>query len=342
MKEGNTMTDGNEILKNTGVEELLLCAKRAYNVSACSYKTGKQPLVLCHFSDIHGDDVELERIVALKKALGDRVNDFLCTGDMVPGRLLDGYEYWKNTDGAGEILTVIGNHDVLSTKENFDFSQRAEQSVQFKQYMAPFIASWGVCYEENKTYYYKDYPTCGIRLIAINEMLQSKDSDEQFKWFEQLLADSLTSGLTVVCASHSPRTELYGIKTGFSSIDRVCDNGLLEIRYYDAVDAFIAKGGSFAVWLTGHFHSDHFGMPKAYPDQLFSAIDSSSRWQSDYYTDMPRVDGTIFQDVLNLTVIDTTSDLLHIIRIGANRDRYLRSKKYLTVNYKTKELICTE
>ncbi len=333
--------DGKEIFEqNFEINELLMCATRAFNEGACGYKKYAQPLVLGHFSDIHGDDVELERMIKVKKYLGSRVDDFICTGDLVPGRYYDSLNYWNAVDGSDEILIAIGNHDVLADKVTFDFSKRVSQHEQYDSYFAGKEEKQGIVLEQGKTYYYKDYPKNEIRLIVINNMLENEELEEQINWFDETVSEAKEKNLTILCASHYLPSDFVRVDCNFNSIDRHGKSSNFDDRFFEIIDSFTENGGNFVCWIAGHVHGDCFGYAENHPKQYAIAIDALSRWQSDYYTDMPRVDGTIFQDVLNFTVVDTTSNLLHIIRMGANRDRYLRSKKYMTFDYKNGKIIC--
>jgi len=323
------------------VENMLLCAKRGFNKDACSYKTGAQPLVLCHFSDVHRDENEIKRIVEAKRELGDSVDDFICTGDIVAGRYNEGVEWWKNA-GAEDILITVGNHDVLASAEGFDFSDMTTQSQTYEQYMAPFCDRWGVNIEKGKTYYYKEYPKNECMLIVINVMLIGEEDAQQQKWFVETLEKANKLNYTVVIGAHIYAHEVEKVECNFSTLERNPGGDLLQDAYIDAVNTFVTSGGKLACWLVGHIHADNIVRSVKYPNQLFIAIDASSVWQSDYYTDAPRIIGTEFEDMMNLTTVDTTSCLVKLIRLGVNRDRYLRSKKAITISYKTGKVIYQE
>ncbi len=337
------MLNGKEIFEQTfEINELLMCASRAYNEGACGYKKYAQPLVLGHFSDIHGDKEELERVIAVKDYLGDRMDDLICTGDLIPGRIQDGIEFWNSVDGSDKILVAMGNHDTLADPNGFNFSIVAPQKEQYDVYYKGKVEKQNIAIEENKTYYYKDYPAKAVRLIVLNVMITGNDRDEQVAWFENAVKDAKEKNLTVLCASHFLPKDFVRVECNFTDFDRSGSGANLDDRFLQIIDSFIDEGGSFVCWLAGHIHGDFFGYSKAHPNQYTLSVDALSRLYSDYYSDMPRDNGTVFQDVMNFIVVDTTSNLLHIIRIGGNLDRYLRSKRYMTFDYKSRKIICQE
>lgn len=334
--------NGNDILKmNPHVEELLPAARRCVNGPGWQYKKDPQPLVLLHISDIHGDDVELERVTAVREALGC-VDDVICTGDLVPGRFRESFDYWNKCAGAEKILLAIGNHDALNAEEGWDWSCRATQKMEYDKYFAPYISGWNADCPGEKTYYFKDYPQKGVRLIVLNTYLQGTDREEEIIWLKETLENTRQNGITAVMADHFPPEGFRKFPCTFSSPDYNCAGEKDVTDFLVCTDRYIKDGGLLACWLAGHIHTDAVGVSESFPNQIFSVIDAASRWQSDYYTDSPRIDGTASQDVMNITVVDTRSHLLKLIRIGESRDRFMRSKKALTLDYLTGEIIWNE
>ena len=56
-------------------------------------------------------------------------------------------------------------------------------------------------------------------------------------------------------------------------------------------------------------------------NQLCICVDALSRQQGDQYSDTARVDGKKSQDLANVVVIDTSSKVIKIIRVGADTNR---------------------
>ena len=99
--------------------------------------SGTTPLTLLHFSDIHGNESCLCRIIEMGKTCKDFVDDVLCTGDIMNDNWNDnvGFGFWQNN--ATNILTAIGNHDVLSGGSISITSKQA-----YDRYIAPFVDNW--------------------------------------------------------------------------------------------------------------------------------------------------------------------------------------------------------
>ena len=103
---------------------------------------------------------------------------------------------------------------------------------------------------------------------------------------------------------------------------------------------FFDGGGLFACYIAGHRHTDMIVHGSGnYSNQYCVVVDAANRWQSDAYSDNARVAGDKTQDLANLFVVDTSSKLIKIIRVGCDMNRYMRSKKYLCFSYDTGEIM---
>lgn len=324
---------------NSSFEEVVKQAKRPVNVGSYGYQTATQPFALLHFSDIHGDALELSRIIKFKEHYSKMLDDTICTGDFLELRYSSDFEYWVNANGAESILLAVGNHDVLTDETGWDWTKKASQQAQYERFFAPFIDKWGVSNNLGETYYYKDYASKKMRLIVINNMLESADASEQLDWFETSLKGALTNGYAVVVANHYPLPNFEKIHCNFTSLDKDGGSGYATAPYQEKVAQFVENGGEFACWLGGHMHGDLVGYNANYPEQMIVCVDALSRAQGNQYSDTQREYGLKSQDLANVFVVDTTSKVIKIIRVGANVDRYLRVKNCLTINYETKAII---
>ena len=322
------------------IKDLLLQSRKPSNDGKLwGYKKQLPLLTLMHFSDIHGDDAGMGRVCDFMEEYSGLVDDCICTGDMLEGGWGSDFEFWSRNGRGKKVLGCIGNHDVLGDHINWDWSNVISQEDCYKRLFAPFISEWNCVYQENKTFYYKDYPANAIRLIVLNNMLKDEERDEQLQWLEDVLQGALDNGLHVVIGMHYP-VYMKKINCNFSTLDRSDGYGDRSVEIYqEKVDAFIKKGGEFVVWLTGHVHIDYIGYSEKYPDQLCIAIDSLRCYQSMAYNDADRTEGMPSQDLYNLITIDTFDKLIKIVRVGCNVDRYLRKRDTLCINYKTYEVI---
>lgn len=331
--------DYSDTTLNPELEPNLIQAKRPINPSANAYLSETQPVVLLHFSDIHGNANELKRMVGLRSQYSSMIDDIICTGDMVVNRYVDGMSYWNSVPGASKILLAIGNHDALADTTGYDFTNLATQSEQFSQFFNPYIENWGCTYENNKTYYYKDYSAKEVRLVVLNCMLSGDDETAQQTWFTNVLSTAKTSGLSVIIATHYMPSNPQKVSCNFTTLDMDVGTDLLNNFYATAIDNFKSNGGEFICYIAGHKHCDMIIKHALYPNQFCICVDALNPNSSNIYSDTQRTQGTRSQDLANLITLDTTSKVFKIIRYGANTDHYLRKKNCLTINYLTGEII---
>lgn len=322
------------------IKNLLLQSKRpSNNGEVWGYKNQLPLLTLLHFSDIHEDATAMERVCDFMEKYGDNIDDCICTGDLLADRWKSSFDFWDQNGRAKTILSCIGNHDALTDDVGWNWEMCASQEACYKRFFAPYISNWGCVYQQNKTYYYKDYPDNAIRLIVINSILRDAECQEQLDWLDDVLNDAINHSMHVVIAMHYP-IYMKKIPCNFSTLDEPDGIGEKSMDVYqEKVDSFIKKGGNFVVWLTGHIHIDYIGYNEKFPNQLCIAIDALNCYQSNAYSDTERVEGMPSQDLYNLVTIDTFDNIIKIIRVGSNLDRYLRKRDTLCINYKTFEII---
>ena len=327
---------------NPGFEDRLIDSFRGRNVKDNEYKDTSNPFVLFHFSDIHGDKVELQRYVEFLGVYGKYFDDAICTGDLVPGAADQGFDFWGEVKGAEKILFVTGNHDFLRTMEGWEWwTNRLNKKEIWDQYFAKYIKNWGVTYKEGNTYYYKDYPRKKMRLIGLDCALQNEENEEQYKWFKDALTGALENDYAVIVAYHyNPRNSVQ-IKCNFTDFDHYDSLGSYDdMRMYNKiVEVFKAGGGKFICWLGGHTHWEQFAYNKDFPGQLYYSIDATNREQCMMYSNITRRDGHRSQDLANAMVVDTSTETIKLIRIGANEHSYLVQRNGIVINYKTFEVM---
>ena len=304
--------------------------------------TYKDCLTLGYFSDVHSDTDNIRRIAEFcDKFLLD---DILQTGDLIASSLSQGVPSNWATLGK-KILGVIGNHDAQNNEGGSWVTQ--PQLMSYNTIIAPFVADWGVTQPDGASangfcYWYKDYADQKIRLIALDCM--HWDST-QLSWFTSVLSSARSSNYSVVIAVHYLPFAMQHTDTAFDSVDFTPTSSVGDFfaspEIADAVASFMAAGGEFICYLTGHVHIDLFGVGVApYQDQLCISIATASAQNSaTTYGDTARVIGTKSQDCLNILGFDTTSKTIKIYRIGVDHDRFMRTKDFISWNYATKTLI---
>ncbi len=296
--------------------------------------------VLLHFSDVHNSERALGRVLEFYDECQLPLTDIIHTGDSVSGRFCQGMSAFRMR-GAERILNVVGNHDMLNTAEGWDWSMRASNEALYDMIFRPFCANWGVQMAENTTYWYKDYEEYKFRLIGIDCTLA--DDGEQLAWLEEVLLGALAAEYSVVIATHFPPSRRETVRCGFSSDVREY-NGEGPIttmvpEVQETVSRFMKKGGEFVCYLAGHTHTDYLWYSKDYPDQLCVTVDSANVAQANFWSDTYRVEGTKSEELFNLFSFDTERKLVKLVRIGANVNTTLQSKRMIAINYRTMEVV---
>lgn len=324
---------------------------------------GQPSLTLLHFSDLHGDAENLGRIVEFRSALREYIDDAIHTGDAV-ACYWDDTNPWNTVPGAEDILNIVGNHDcwkghLVWAQSSWPYDATQEEAYELILQGAdagkPFVSGWDVirpggvedpqspCYKA--CYYYKDYPSSGLRLVALDCMHYDAAQDA---WFAAVLQDALQSGLQVIGVQHyPPQSGLDKIPSGFTELDYDInptpqpEEGVqmeaMPESCFERTDEFISKGGIFVCWLAGHMHSDMLGRVTGHAGQFFIAADKAG--EGDAYMQEDRTRGTRFQDAFNLVTVNPSRGVLFIDRIGCDRDQYMRSKKLFCYNYLTGSIV---
>lgn len=300
-------------------------------------------LGLIHFSDIHADTNRLYNILWFSEKHANYIDDIVCSGDMVSNKFADSYDWWTNTSGSEKILVAIGNHDRWNgTLGDFTYAGASEAEC-YAKYIQPFYSNWGVVHDGTHTYYYKDYSDQKIRLVVLDCMLnETAQIEAQNSWLSSVLAGAKTSGFAVVIMEHyiPYRDNCEEVKCYFTSVKpkKLDPDGFNPI-YQATVQTFIDGGGDFICYLAGHIHLDLIIKNKNYPNQWFIAVDTASMTKGHSYGDTERIAKTKCENLFNYITFNTTHKLVKIVRVGADTDSYLRSKKTLVFNYQTKEII---
>lgn len=294
---------------------------------------------LLHFSDIHGDATELERIVNYLKLLPSSIVPFF-TGDMVRYNWTDGISFWESISGVGKIMNVIGNHDSLKNGNWYG----ATAAECYARYIAPFVSSWGVVSQANLCYYYKDWARLNVRLIVLDVMHWDT---AQENWLTATLASAKTAGYHVVVAGHCVggntdngtrecSFDTMGARTGFWESESY---GKMNASVPIAVQDFIDAGGHFICYLCGHTHADLFRHLANYPNQLCVVVANASteaHMGAVATCQLERIDGKKSQDLFNLVTINPIRKILSVVRVGADHDtlgRHIGSVVYDYANH---------
>ncbi len=301
---------------------------------------------LLHFSDIHGDVKCLKNIQIVKDYMKDYIDDAICTGDFVSKNWYSDTGFW-NQETDGTILTCIGNHDVLLGDS--DNIQPSEEDI-YHRFIGPYVNYWGenVSQTYPNLYYYKDYPEKAFRLIVLNVMYYEQEKvDKQNKWLENVLKDAKEKSYSVVIAEHSYPDQAQRICCTFSSLTRFPESTMkfsFQKYVYDyqvIVQRFIDYGGDFICFLCGHRHADYIAYTKGYERQTFIGVAGALCYNNmgvseyDYGTDARRISAEKSMDCFNIVSFDKNAHIIKLVRIGCDRDLYMRHRGILVLDYST-------
>lgn len=327
-------------------------------------KTDNNAVTILHFSDLHGSRENLERIASFYDAYDDLIDIAVHSGDGVIC-YTDNPNEWDNVPAARKIWNTIGNHDcwkchLVWAETDYPYDAPEEDvwytTMVGKDAAHPFIESWGVTRPEGADvpasprhfacYYYKDLPKAGIRVIALDP-LHYYAGNAQDLWFAEMLADALQKNLQVLVVQHyTPEKGLDFLPCAFSpegegrgAVENADVPQIEAMRdaAFCRTDEFIAAGGQFICWLSGHTHNDAIGYPAEHLKQLQIIVEKAG--ERDGYMQEPRVVGTPSQDAFNLVTVNPKSKTLVIDRIGSNCDSKGRSKQNLVYDYLNHRII---
>lgn len=315
---------------------------RAFHLDETYVTVAAKPVNFLYFSDVHSDVIRTQRLFSFKNHISQYIDDVLFTGDS------DNYPAdttWWN-DYAKQMLIALGNHEYMVEFVEGAWQHETPQHV-YEKFIAPYKSYWtGVVFPDNpetgKSYYYKDYADKNLRLIAMDYMEINLNPDStQIAWLESVLNDVLTNypAYHVVIAIHQCAfLAEQDYKNPFDSLDFPSDtDGVIPVGIPNAVQSFINSGGHFACYLTGHNHTDHFGLGINYPNQLNISIACACMDTAANVLDIQRVADTKSQDLFNIVSIDTYSSIIKMIRVGCDYDRQLRKKNTICFYYGNEE-----
>lgn len=288
-----------------------------------------KPLQFVHFSDIHAVLDLWNRIVDFINYYQDYIDFGIHTGDYCGNNqdlYVDFYNYGTACDRP--IYNCVGNHDMFKTRE---WIINTKESAYEKLFAPVNDESADVNFLkcDFSMSYYKDFPESNIRMIVLDLY---NDLELQCEWLKKILDEAKEKGLCVVTAMHEPIgavNNTYGV-TFHTLNDYVSLCGKdASTPFEEIVADFIAQGGCHICNLSGHVHHDQFGLTDA--GILNTSVPCATNW--DGWCDGKRIRGTRTYDCFNVISIDTNLGLLKIVRVGNNRDHYLRSQRSLCFDY---------
>lgn len=299
---------------------------------------------LAHISDLHNDATRYDNFMQFVSDYD--VDAGIVTGDLIDTSTASAFAEMtaKETHNI-DLLKVIGNHEKSGNSPLTD---------------AQIYNNWNLITNTEKIYYYKDYPSYNIRVICIDAydlgVGDSHYSQTQINWFIEALKGAKTAGYTVIVARHNVEGGYHNLtpnNNGFfqrwyqwADIGSIYNNGTI---IEDIVDAFktgssisgtytftdstpsitvnttFSGNGSFACYVSGHYHGDFIGYSVAHPNQLYlniaqgclkSSIRPSVMWEQ--VSDLPRKEGEPSENLFNVYGFDIKNHQIKVMRVGSD------------------------
>lgn len=311
-----------------------------------------KPLVILHYSDLHGQKECQDRIDQYRNYWKDYIDDTIQTGDILTDKWADEFIFGEEQK---DILSVIGNHDT-ATGTGSSRVWRAKQGLEsYKRYIEPFVSNWDVVQPENADtagycFFYKDYSESKIRLVVLDSWNDDADYKvAQSSWLTSVLSDARTNGLSVVIASHFRLRAETLLRTPFTKPNAEVespDSSGNNDPYVVIVKEFKDAGGELVCWICGHAHYDAISKTsEANGSQISVCVGNASRWGSNnnlkITNSMIVTDDEDFKtfDLFNVIAIDTYYKLITILRVGSEWDKYGRHILTTCIKYTTGEVL---
>ncbi len=284
---------------------------------------------------------------------GDTVSGAgLCPAELIIGELKECFDCFSEIEP--KLLTALGNHDPAYSTfdapefyvENLTTEQIYESIFRYEEKYPDRVMGPG------KTYFYADDKAHKVRIVVLNTFDVPSDETlpdgrakynkmrlfgyrkEQLDWFANVALDVPGKDWTIILATHiAPSCTdepcrnddvILGIIDAFRKgekfeISSECDNPLYNV---EIKADYTNKGGSFALWVSGHIHEDS---QLVVNDTLCLSVISDWNHQHEKLP-MQRCDGTTNEHAFDVFTIDVENHKIYATRIGAGEDRIYEYK----------------
>ena len=306
-----------------------------------------------HFSDIHGDSKELERIIELSNTWGSTYLDAVINSGDISQQYLTttGVDWYNDRIGGFQVplITAIGNHD---TKNNctatFVYEKVLKPSItllsQKKTVVQPTDAE-----TNGYNYYYVDFnsvvpnSTNVIRVIVLDGLSTDGFWDNTERtWLNNTLNDAKTNNYYVLICVHAAPRYISQIECNFGATPYSKDtdtwNTVPEI--FEDVQTFIDGGGKFLCYTIGHSHMDGFLYPTldgaTMNKQPMFMIQCAHHADGSYATGVRATDNSLYSpyfDSFNYMCVDISKGIIKVMRIGVDFDVRGASKQVMTYDF---------
>lgn len=286
-------------------ERYIRAVKRPFTSTKSENSNPDRLPVIVHTSDIHGDDVRLNRFLDFADYI--KADAALITGDIVARTGNNGLTFADDAIAAHSSLALmcIGNHDSYGTNNTI----AAMAAVLANNISASEAVTDP---QAAATYYYKDIVSKNLRVIVLNERdsehlagtYSAYYSQRQIDWLITVL-NSTPAGYGVIVAFHSPETTIAKVD-GYGKFfqDNVTYNSkqsgnITGVPIASIIEAFINKTtlsktftetdeqgtatitisadftgrestAEFICFINGHEHSDRIGYVSGFDTRMLN------------------------------------------------------------------------
>ena len=356
------------ILRNARAEQYLCAARKNFILRSAPdcLSESSSKTVIGHITDLHGDTKRFENALAIFSHI--KPNFVVHTGDLVTWNMEDDTTFFYNRihNFNFPVYNCIGNHDTFDKngfipREELDKKliqplrgicnphHRGYYHVDFLDEKLRMIVLNSYDDDASENYYY---------------------SQAQCDWLCNKLKEASEKSLGVILVCHefdeSPvnlSSNSYGFCQRFapSPWGGKCPRPtmILDIveafRYGKAIEKSYTfwntgmpvvdiscqfdRKGEFICYLCGHLHADYTGYMPSYPDQLCFLMALSGCFPEGYKnigeecSDLPRIPGTVSEDLVNMYVIDRKKKTVTVIRFGASVNDLLEERLVARFSY---------
>ena len=299
-------------------------------------------LTFIHTADIHAVPSAWDRVAQFADHY-DNIKFVLHAGDYCGGSQKKYVDMYSLTSCKKPMYNCVGNHDCYPGDKRWYLGEKSvTHGLLFN-----CTDNWDVTFMDipHPMSYYKDFDN--LRLIVLDDYY---DVWQTRVWLRALLKDAFEKGLYVITAQHETTGYIENTynccfypKDDYNASYRKKELERTEYDYdhrcrvlfEDVICEFISLGGKFICNLAGHDHIDEFGLTDK--GVLNLAVQNGTTW--DAISDITRVAGERSEDCFNVIDADTDKGLLTVIRIGAQYDKYGRSRKYFVFDFVNKKIV---